>query len=128
MKEVWYRRKPNGRYIPVLQAEHYDYMTMPAEGYTLTWRKDGCTQWEYEVKPDNASFVAAAMAARTAMEAAIKASATYRPQTIRKYTKKQLALVEQFKLDMGWCVPSWWEQTSAHDIAQAAIDAVRGDK
>lgn len=124
-KEIWYR-KVGRKYVPVLQAEHYDYMTMPAQGYTLTYRRDGLTQYEYAVKPDNASFVAAAMVARESMEAAIKANATYRPQTERKYTKKQLALVEQFKIDMGWGVPGWWQMTSAHDIAQAGIDAVGG--
>ena len=125
-RETWYRRKPNGRYEPVGEAEHYDHIIMPPQGFVLTHRRDGVTQWEYGVKPDNASFVAAAMAARTAMEEAIRAKSTYRPQTERKYTKKQLGHIEQFKADMGMAYPDWWTQNSARDIAQAGIDAVIG--
>lgn len=123
-QEVWYRRKPNGRYAPVVQAEQYDYQTMPAQGFTLTYRKDGLTQYEYAVKPDNASFVAAAMVARTAMEDAARQAATYKPSGPQLFTKKQLALIEQFKADMGMAYPTWWQETSARDIVQAGIDAV----
>lgn len=123
-KETWFR-KVGRKYVPIVEAEKYDYLTMPANGLTLTYRKDGRTQWEYDVKPDAASFVAAAMVARAAMEAAINEAATYKPQpTMRLYTKRQLALIEQFKADMGMAYPSWWEQTSTRDIAQAGIDAV----
>lgn len=123
-RETWYRRKPNGRYEPVGEAEHYDHIIMPPQGFTLTHRKDGVTQWEYAVRPDNASFVAAAMVSREAIEDAIRRAATYRPQAARPYTKKQLACIEQFKRDMGMAYPHYWTQTSARDIAQAGIDAV----
>ena len=124
-KETWYRRKPNGRYEPVAEAENYSYVVMP-DGFTLTYRKDGLTQWEYGVTPDSAGFVAAAMVSRIAMEDAIRVAATYRPQTERPYTKKQLACIEQFKRDMGFSCPAWWQQTTAREIVQAGIDAVRG--
>ena len=126
MKETWYR-KQGRKYVPVVEAEKYDYNIMPPQGYTLTYRKDGATQWEYAVRPDNAGFMAAAMASRKAMEEAIQRSATYKPSGPQKYTERQLALIEQFKADMGLLYPSWWQQTSSRDVAQAAIDAVRGD-
>ena len=125
-RETWYRRKPNGRYEPVVEAEKYDYQTMPAQGFTLTYRKDGMTQWEYDVKPDNASFLAAAIIARVAMEEALRTAATYKPGTGQKFTKKQIALIEQFKTDMGMSYFSWWQETSSRDVAQAGIDAVSG--
>lgn len=125
-RETWFR-KVGRKYVPIVEAEKYDYITMPANGFTLTYRQDGLTQWEYEVRPDNAGFMAAAMVARAAMEAAINEAATYKPQaSMRPYTKRQLALIEQFKADMGMRYPAWWEQTSARDIAQAGIDAVAG--
>lgn len=123
-RETWYRRKPNGRYEPVGEAEHYDHIIMPPQGYTLTYRKDGVTQWEYAVRPDNASFVAAAMVSREAMEDAIRRAATYTPATNRPYTKKQLGYIEEFKQKMGMAYPHYWTQTSARDIAQAGLDAV----
>lgn len=125
MKEVWYRKKGR-RYEPVVEAEKHDYITMPAQGFTLTHRKDGVTQWEYAVKPDNAGFVAAAMVARTAMEDAMRQAASYRPSSVRPYTKRQLELIEQFKRDMGLSYPHYWQEASARDIAQAGIDAIVG--
>ena len=126
-RETWFRRKPNGRYVPVAEAEKYDYQTMPPEGFVLTHRKAGATHWEYAVRPDSAGFVAALMAARTAMEEAIRTAATLRPSGNHRYTKKQLECIEKFKQDMGMSYPIWWEQASARDIAQAGLDAVRGD-
>ena len=123
IRETWFR-KQGRKYIPVVEAEKYDYESMPAQGFTLTYRKDGVTQWEYEVKPDNASFIAAAMVARVAMEDALRTAATYAPRTKQKFTKKQLALIEQFKTDMGMDYPNWWHEASSRDIAQAGIDAV----
>jgi hypothetical protein len=125
-RETWYRRKPNGRYEPIVEAEKYDYVTMPANGFTLTFREDGCTRYEYAVKPDNAGFVAAAMVARAAMEDAIRQAATYRPSAPIPYTKKQLKLIDKFKIEMGMLYPTWWEQTSAREIVQAGLDAIGG--
>ena len=124
-KETWFR-KVGRRYVPIVEAEKYDYVTMPAEGFTLTHRREGETRWEYAVRPDNAGFVAAAMVARTAMEEAIRQAATYRPSAPVPYTKKQLACIEQFKRDMGMVTPIWWQQTSAREIVQAGLDAIGG--
>ncbi len=124
-RETWYR-KVGRRYIAVCEAERYDYTTMP-NGYTLTYRKDGATHWEYAVKPDSAGFMAAAMASREAMQAAIAAKATYRPSSLVKYTKKELGYIKRFKDEMGMRYPTFWTQATAFDIAQAGIDAVRGE-
>ena len=118
-------RKVGRKYVPVGEAERYDHVIMP-DGYTLTYRRDGVTRWEYEVKPDSAGFVAAATVAREAMEAAIRQAATYRPTSQKKFTKRQLELIEQFKRDMGMSYPLWWQESSADDIVRAGIDAVRG--
>ena len=124
-RETWFR-KVGRKYVPIVEAEKYDYVTMPAEGFTLTHRKGGATQWEYTVTPDTAGFVAAAMVAGQAMEEAIRQAATYRPSAPVPYTKKQLKIIEQFKADMGLNVPTWWQQTSAREIVRAGLDAVRG--
>lgn len=124
IRETLYRRKPNGRYEAIGEGEKYDYNIMPPQGYTLTYRKDGATQWEYAVRPDNAGFKAAAMVVREAMEDAIRQAATYRPQTARPYTKKQMACIERFKVDMGMAYPTWWGEASAREIVQAGLDAV----
>jgi len=124
-KETWYRRLPNGRYSPIGEAEKNDYMVMP-DGFVLAYRKDGMTCYEYEVKPDTAGFVAAATVSRAAMEDALRKAASYKSAEPVPYTKRQLALIEQFKRDMGMDYPRWWKETSARDIAQAGIDAVRG--
>ena len=122
-KETWFR-KVGRKYLPVVEAEKYDYMTLPAQGFTLTYRRDGLTQYEYSVRPDNASFVAAAMVARTAMEEAIRQAATYKASGPTLFTRHQRELIERFKRDMGMAYPKWWQETSARDISQAGIDAV----
>ena len=47
-----------------------------------------------------------------------------RPDTPKPYTKKQLAIIEQFKKDMGGMYPSWWTESSGYDISEAAMKAV----
>lgn len=124
-KEIWYR-KVGRKYVPIVEAEKYDYQTMPAEGFTLTYRKAGLTQWEYEVKPDNASFVAAAMVSRKAMESAMTEAAKAHPQNDRQFTQKQLATINKYRDEIGGMFPAWWEGASSRDIAQAGIDALLG--
>lgn len=124
-RETWYC-KQGRKYVPVAEAERYDYVTMPPDGFVLTCRADGMTRYEYDVRPDSAGFLAAATVAREAMESAIRQAATYRPSGPQKFTKRQLELIEQFKRDMGMAYPTWWQESSARDIVQAGIDAVRG--
>ena len=82
----------------------------------------------YDVKPDTAGFVAAAMVAHKAMENAIAEASKPRPQGTIPYTKKQLDIIKRFREEMmqaGGLLPEWWMHTRPWDIASAGIDAVR---
>ena len=69
-------------------------------------------------------MVAAAMIAKGAMVDAIRQQSSMRPMGLTPYTKKQLALIERFKQDMGGMMPTHWTSRSAYDIADAAVKAV----
>jgi len=90
---------------------------------------DGALRYSYDVKPDTASFVAACELAGEAMERAIQGVAMAHPSPReRPYTKRQLEILEHFRAEMvdaGGLLPTWWEYSSAREIAQAGIDAVR---
>ena len=125
MSETFYK-KVGRRYIPVASGELYDYDLKKADGFILTYRKDCHTAYEYEVKPDNASFMAAAMVARQAMEQAIHEAAKMHPSgSTKAYTKKQLAIIKKFQEDMGGMAPYYWSGKTSWEIAQAGIDEVR---
>jgi hypothetical protein len=90
----------------------------------------GGRRYEYNVTPDTAGFVAAAMIAREAMERAISEAKAAQPNTAgaKPYTKKQLEILERFRKEMtdaGGLFPNWWVNTSAWDLSEAAIKAVR---
>lgn len=113
------------RYVPVSQAALHDYELRPANGFMLTYIKDGLTMWAYDVQPDTAGFRAAALVAKNAMEKAINEAAKMQPSGGRKpYTAKQRKLIEQFTADMGGMMPLYWEGRTSYQIAQAGIDAV----
>ena len=89
---------------------------------------DGGRRYHYDVKPDTASFEAAIMLGRIAMEKAINDKATAHFGSTLPYTKKQLAILEKFRADMaaaGGLCPVYWHHTTAYEISQAAIDAIR---
>ena len=129
MNETLYR-KFGRRYVPVLNSRTYERDTM----HVNTWRmvyaySEGGRRYEYEVKPDNASFKAAAMIAKQAMvDAIINASkATLDVQNGRPFTQKQKRIIKRFRAEMaaaGGMLPVWWVHTSAEDVAKAAIKAV----
>jgi len=88
---------------------------------------DGGRMYQYGVKPDTASWAAAAKIAKEEIIKKISKSAIALPADGKKYTKKQLAIIERFRQEMaeaGGHLPTWWEHKSAHEIAQIAIDAV----
>lgn len=92
---------------------------------------DGGRRYEYEVTPDTAGFMAAATIARQSMEEAIKQASNAKPMGVVHYTKKQLAVLADCRERLESCgalLPAHWVHTSAHDISQAAIDAVRNFK
>jgi adenine/guanine phosphoribosyltransferase-like PRPP-binding protein len=120
-------RKVGRRYVPVTAHERWDGMDQKVGTFLLRYAKKGGQSWEYNVAPDTAGFVAAAMIAREAMEAAMVEKAKMKPQNLkpRPYTKRELALIKKFREDMGDMFPCYWGETSTHDICQAGIDAVR---
>jgi len=129
MNETLYR-KVGRRYVPVLNSRTYERDTM----HVHTWRmvyaySEGGRRYQYDVKPDNASFKAAAMLAKQAMvDAILKASrATLDIDNGRPLTQKQKRIVKRFHVLMeaaGGTLPLWWVHTSAEDVAKAAIKAV----
>jgi hypothetical protein len=124
-------RKEGRRYVVLGHAERYDYGDVMKPG---TWRlsycyADGGRRYTYAVKPDTASFVAACELAGEAMEQAIRATIDAHPAPgERPYTREQQEILDKFRSDMtaaGGFLPHWWEYSSARDIAQAGIDAVK---
>lgn len=106
---------------------------MQAGTFRLTYcYTKGGRRYEYAVTPDTASWCAAAMIAREAMEEAIRkaAPASNHAKTI-PYTKKQLAILARFREEMsaaGGLLPEWWEHTSPYELSKVAVEAVRNFK
>lgn len=126
-KETLYR-KVGRRYVP--HQIEWDRERLNVGTFRLVYcRKDGEEIYKYDVTPDTAGFVAAAMIAEHAMISAINEAAIAKPSAVEKpYTKQQLEIVEKFRQDMaaaGGLVPDWWEWSSQRGIAEAAIRAVR---
>ena len=121
--------KQGRRYIPYGTAEAYSADLMSAGTCRMTYcYTDGSTRYSYEVKPDTASFVAACELASEAMERAINERSRPTPSAPTPYTKRQREIIDQFARDMtaaGGLMPGWWTHSSAREIAQAGINAVR---
>ena len=106
---------------------------MPVGSFMLVYAySDGGKQFEYTVTPDTASFTAAAMVAKKAMQDAIKAKSEYKPDARSlQLTKKQAAILTEYRAKMreaGGNMPTWWSPSSSYELASAAIDAVRNYK
>ena len=122
-------KKVGRKYVPVSAYwntfDNHDQMQV--ESFRLTYAyADGGKRYEYDVAPDTAGFVAAALIAKHAICEAITESSRMRPSGQIPYTKKQLALIAQFRKDMGGMMPTWWTENSSYAIADAAIEAVKG--
>jgi len=120
-------KKIGRKYVPVAARWYEDRNTdqMQVGTFRLTYAySDGGRRYEYDVTPTTAPMVAAMMVARRAMDDAIGEAVKMRPSTPKPYTKKQLAIIEQFKKDMGGMYPSWWTESSGYDISSAAMKAV----
>ena len=95
----------------------------------VTCLEPGAYRYIYGVKPDAAAFVAAAQVAAHAMAEAMHEKAKYAPQAGgTPHTPEQQKLIEKFRDDMaaaGALVPTYWMSSTASEIAQAGIDAVR---
>lgn len=120
-------KKVGRKYLPVSVNWTFDYYDQQETGtFRLIYAyENGARTYEYNVTPATASFEAAAMVARVAMEEKMREMAKMRPQTQSKYTKKQLEVIKKFREEMGGMFPSWWAENASYEIAQAGIDAVR---
>lgn len=124
-------RKVGRRYVPAYSLDDwpmYGKDAMPVGTLRLTHAAGcGSYRYEYDVTPDTAGWRAAAMIARGAMADAITAASHATPTGVVRYTKKQLEVLEtakQMMRDAGCLLPSMWTHQSAHQIADAGIDAV----
>ena len=120
-------KKVGRKYLPVAARwyEDRDADQMQVGTFRLTYAYcNGGRRYEYDVTPATAPMVAAMMVARQAMDDAIREAVKMRPDTTKPYTKKQLAIIEQFRKDMGGMYPIWWAESSVYDISEAAIKAV----
>jgi hypothetical protein len=132
MSDILYK-KVGKKYVPQSRVFDFEH-AMPVGSFMLVYaHTDGSKQYEYEVTPDTSSFVAAAMVARKAIEDVIRDKSEYKPDPVhvKKFTKKQADIVIDFRKAMrevGGNMPTWWTQSSSHEISKAAIDAVRNYK
>ena len=128
--EILYR-KVGRRYVPAYNVHSaYDKDAMAVGTWRMVYAySESGRRYHYDVKPDTASFEAACMLARVAMEDAITEAFKARPQMgIKTYTKSQLQAIErcrQHLAEHGVGMPLHWQHSSAHEITQTAIDAVK---
>jgi hypothetical protein len=122
--------KKGRKYVPV--AVEWDRETLKCGQFRMHYAyEDGGGMYFYDVTPDTAGFVAAAMIAHKAMEQAIRDATPPSPHIPTYYTKKQRAIIERYRVEMlqtGGMLPDWWQHTTTWDIAKAGIDAVRNFK
>ena len=122
--------KRGRKYVPVAAHWADERDKMKVGEFRLTYcYTDGGRRYEYNVTPATASFVAAALIARHAMEEAIR-ERVVATNHINKvpYTKKELEILKRFRKEMadaGGLLPNWWQHTSAYEISEAAIKAVQ---
>ena len=129
MEETLYIKK--GRRYHVWGNVSYTFDVMKAGSFRLTHCiKEGHIRYTSAVTPDTAAFLAACSVAQHAMEEAIleKARSTPKTSIAVLWTGEQKKLIQQFKEDMaatGALIPDYWTNSTAYEIAQAGIDAVR---
>lgn len=124
--------KKGHRYQPwghLEQDWHRDGDLMPIGAFRLVHcPAPGHYRTTHDVTPDTAAFLAAAEVAAVAMEEAIRESAAHRPGTTVQMTPQQQEILQRYRREMaaaGGSLPIWWQNSSAREIAQAGIDAVR---
>jgi len=120
-------KKVGRKYVPVQAYWHEDSASdqMAVGTFRLVYAyADGGRRYEYEVKPDTAGFMAAAMIAKAAMEDSIRAMSTMQPSGVFRYNKAQLKCIEKFHRDMDGLAPTHWMQAPSHEIVDAGIKAV----
>ncbi len=121
-------KKVGRRYVPVAAKWYEDDRCdqMKTGAFRLTYAyNDGGRRYEYDVTPATAPVVAAMMIARVAIEEAITKASRMEPMSLRNYTKKQKAIIDEFREKMGGMLPTYWTAKSAYKISEAAIKAVQ---
>lgn len=122
-------RKKGRRYVPAYSARDwssYDNDLMRPGTFRLTYAySDGGRRYEYDVTPDTASFLAAAMLAKHAMTEALRDAAKMKPSGIHKFSARERKLIAEFRAAMGMNYPLWWREGTADEVASAGVDAVR---
>lgn len=119
-------RKVGRKYVPIAaQWYELDGDRMKTGTFRLTYAyEDGARRYEYDVTPATAPAVAAMMIAKREMAEAIQEASRMHPVTSRKYTKSELATIQEFRERMGGMLPTHWTGNTADQIADAAIKAV----
>jgi len=122
--------KVGRKYVVYGRADAWDADVMRAGQWRMTYcYADGGRRYSYDVTPDTASFAAACELSAAAMEAAINDAAIAHPQEPAvPYTLRQRSAIERARVDLaavGLLTPIRWNGSSARDIAQAGIDAVK---
>lgn len=134
MQEDLYRKIQQGKrvkYELAYSAKSWDAPDLMKPGtFRMTYAySEGGRRYEWDVTPDTASFVAASMLFKEAMENAIKAKVIATPQGTSMYNKKQLAALEKCKqimVEANMLLPTHWTHTSAWELSEAAVNAIRG--
>jgi hypothetical protein len=130
MSEALYR-KVGRRYVPAYSSIEWDRDCMPVGTFRLVFASgDGSQRYSHGVTPETASWAAAADIARHAIESAISEAVHAKPMDNkpRPYTKRQAEILARYRAEMreaGGLLPEWWQHTSARELADAAVDAVR---
>lgn len=120
--------KRGRKYVPISERWQLgDDDQMSVGEFRLTYcYTNGGKRYEYKVVPATASWAAAAMIAREAMEQAIRDATPAKPKA-RELTKRQQEILTHYRKEMadaGGMFPEWWEYTSAWDLSNIAIKAV----
>jgi hypothetical protein len=101
--EILYK-KVDRKYVPVAarwyEERHSDQMQVGTFRLTYAYSNGG-RRYEYDVTPATAPMFAAMLVAKQAIDDAIREAVKMRPDTPKPYTKKQLAIIEQFKKRYG---------------------------
>lgn len=129
MTEQLYYKKGR-RYYPWGTTDSWDHErdALKAGSCRLTYcPAPGHYRYRYDVTPDSAAWMAAAMVAEHAMQEAMAQKATATPCDSLVYTEEQKQILEKFRKDMaaaGGLIPPYWTHGTPAEIAKAGVDAV----
>lgn len=129
MSETLYVKRGR-RYVPARTVIDDYALSIPVGSFVLIHAyNEGGRMYHYEIKPDNASFFAAAQVCKQEMREAMEKVAPASPMLPKNtpYTEKQLSIIEEFKqrmVEAGGLLPTMWTLGTVQDMAEAGINAV----